>query len=101
MATILLTPLLSVMTQCGSKCFSILNQSPGLLRAVFLQNFTRPNHGPDGTIDPRFAPTAHIFYASGTVDVHDGLPKYETKGGPDGVLLPENFHQKRAAAPTL
>ena len=59
---------------------------------------TRPNHGPDGAIDPRFASTAHIFYASGTVSVKDGLPKFETKGGPDGVLLPDDYHDGRAAS---
>ena len=72
---------------CGSMCFSILNQTPGKLRAVHLQNFTHPNHGPDGAIDARFASTAHIFYRSGTAVVKDGLPKFETKAG--GVRVTE------------
>ena len=76
-------------TKCGSACFSILNQTPTKIRSVFLQNFTHPNHGPDGKIDPRFASTAHIFYASGTICVKDGLPKFEKKAGPDGVRVPE------------
>ena len=74
-------------TLCGSACFSILNQTPTKSRSVFLQNFLHPNHGPDGAIDPRFASTAHIFYNSGTAVVKDGLPKFHSKGGPEGVRV--------------
>ena len=87
----------STFTQTRTQVYSRLNQTPGKLKAVFLQNFTTPNHGPDGKIDPRLATTAstassnpnpspnpnpnpnpypkqaHIFYGSGTVSVKNGL----------------------------
>merc|ERR1712046_370975 len=62
---------------CGGRVYSMLNQVPGGMKAAFLQNFTNPNHGPDGKIDPRFAPQCHIFYGSGTVSFHNNLPKFE------------------------
>eukprot|EP00929_Paragymnodinium_shiwhaense_P025395 TRINITY_DN15367_c0_g1_i2.p1 TRINITY_DN15367_c0_g1~~TRINITY_DN15367_c0_g1_i2.p1 ORF type:complete len:186 (+),score=15.26 TRINITY_DN15367_c0_g1_i2:136-693(+) len=81
---------------CGSRVYSMLNQVPGGMKAVFLQNFTKPNHGADGKIDPRFAPQCHIFYASGTISCYDGLPKFETKRG--GNTLPDDYHDKRRQA---
>jgi len=81
-------------TKCSSACFSILNQTPNKMRAVHLQNFTYPNHGPDGSIDPRFAPTAHIFYSSGTAVVKDGLPKFD-KGAKSSPVSDE----RQEAAP--
>jgi len=45
-------------------------------RAIYVTNFTNPNHGPDGKIHDRFKPTIHIFYTSGTTTVLDGLPKF-------------------------
>jgi len=79
---------------CGSKVYSELNHLKK--RAAFLQNFD--GHGADGKIRVSFKPTFHIFYGSGTIDVKDGLPKYDTLpaalGGSD-KQLPENFHSKR------
>lgn len=62
--------------------------------------FTTPNHGPDGKVsDPKFAPTAHIFYTSGIKDIPDGLPKYvdlpAAFGGSDKTVE-ENYHATRA-----
>ena len=61
---------------CGSKVYSKLNHLGG--KAIFLQNLTRPNHGVDGKIDPRFAMGCHIFYGSGTGCFYDQLDKFET-----------------------
>ena len=44
---------------CGSKVYSRLNHLGCC--AVFLQNFTTPNHGADGEIDPRFKMGCHIY----------------------------------------
>lgn len=55
-------------------CYSVLNHLGS--KAVHLQNMTHPNHGADGKIsDPRFKPSLHIYYGSGTTNVFDGLPK--------------------------
>lgn len=59
--------------------------------------FTTPNHGADGRIsDPRFQPTAHIFYTSGIKDIKDGLPKYVDLpagfGGSDDTVE-EDYHR--------
>ena len=80
-------------THCGSKVYSKLNHLG--CYAVFLQNFTAPNHGADGKIDPRFAMSCHIFYGSGTISFYDALPKYETLPtafGGDGKTLPNDVH---------
>jgi len=65
-------------------------------RAAFLQNFD--GHGPDGKLRNNFKPQFHIFYGSGTVDAHDGLPKFDTLpaalGGSDKKLS-EDFHSSR------
>ena len=54
--------------------YSVLNHLGS--KAVHLQNMTHPNHGADGKIsDPRFQPSLHIYYGSGTTNVFDGLPK--------------------------
>jgi hypothetical protein len=78
---------------CGSKVYSRLNHLGCC--AVFLQNFTTPNHGADGEIDPRFKMGCHIFYGSGTVSFHDKLDKFETLPeafGGDGKTLPNDAH---------
>lgn len=80
---------------CQGKVYSMLNHLGA--KAVFLQNFTTPNHGPDGKIDAKLAPTCHIFYGSGTVSFYDTLPKYETLPtafGGDGVELPNDYHDQ-------
>jgi len=63
---------------------------------VYLNMFTSPNHGPDGKLDPRFKPTGHIFYTSGLVNVHDGLPKFNDLpaafGGSD-KKVDEQYHK--------
>ena len=78
---------------CGSKVYSKLNHLE--CYAVFLQNFTTPNHGADGKIDERFKMGCHIFYGSGTVSFHDKLDKFETLPeafGGDGKILPNDVH---------
>eukprot|EP01065_Artemidia_motanka_P034615 TRINITY_DN4220_c0_g1_i2.p2 TRINITY_DN4220_c0_g1~~TRINITY_DN4220_c0_g1_i2.p2 ORF type:complete len:180 (+),score=54.01 TRINITY_DN4220_c0_g1_i2:59-541(+) len=78
---------------CGGKVYSHLNHLG--CKAVFLQNFTTPNHGADGRIDSRFAPGCHIFYGSGTVCFFDKLEKFETLPkafGGDGKALANNHH---------
>jgi hypothetical protein len=80
-------------SECGSKVYSKLNHLG--CYAVFLQNFTQPNHGSDGKIDPRFKMGCHIFYGSGTISFHDGLAKYNTLPtafGGDGKTLPNDVH---------
>jgi len=80
--------------RCASKIYSQLNHLK--CRAAFLQNFD--GHGPDGKIRSEFKPQFHIFYGSGTIDVHDGLPKYDTLpaalGGSDKQLS-EDYHSTR------
>jgi len=81
---------------CGAKVYSMLNHLG--CKAVFLQNFTNPNHGPDGIIHPAFKPSCHIFYGSGTISSYDGLPKYDTLPeafGGDGHELPNEYHDMR------
>jgi hypothetical protein len=81
---------------CGSKVYSELNHLKH--RAVFLHNID--GHGPDGTIQDVFRPTAHIFYGSGTISVYDGLPKFNTLPkafGGDDAQLPEEVHDSRNA----
>jgi hypothetical protein len=85
---------------CGSKVYSVLNHLG--CQAVHLQNFTKPNHGPDGQCDPRLKPTLHIFAASGLNDVHfyQGLPAYATLPtafGGDGVMVTPNHHAAKGA----
>jgi hypothetical protein len=78
---------------CGGWVYSKLNHLD--CYAVHLQNFTTPNHGADGNIDPRFAMGCHIFYGSGTISFYDKLDKYETLPtafGGDGKTLPDNVH---------
>jgi len=79
---------------CASKIYSSLNHLK--TKAAFLQNFD--GHGPDGKIRNNLRPQFHIFYGSGTVDAHDGLPKYDTLpaalGGSDKQLS-EDFHSSR------
>ena len=78
---------------CGAKVYSKLNHLD--CYAVFLQNFTKPNHGADGKIDPRFKMGCHIFYGSGTISFYDKLEKYETLPtafGGDGKTLPNDYH---------
>jgi len=78
---------------CGGWVYSKLNHLD--CYAVHLQNFTSPNHGADGKIDPRFAMGCHIFYGSGTISFYDKLDKFETLPtafGGDGKTLPDNVH---------
>ena len=82
---------------CGSKVYAELKHLKQ--SAVYNTMFTTPNHGPDGRVSKAWAPTAHIFYTSGIVDVHDGLPKYvklpKAFGG-DDATVPEAYHAAQA-----
>jgi len=79
-------------------CNSKLKISKGPLQMLISTMLTNPNHGANGKIDPRFKPTCHIFYTSGTVSVFDGLPKFvgmpAAFGGRDD-RVPEDYHAKR------
>ncbi len=75
---------------CGSRVLSRLKHLG--CSAVFLSNVdTKATHP-----DPRFLPSAHIFYASGAADVLDDLPKLEgfppSLGGTDGRMLRSDIH---------
>eukprot|EP01137_Pigoraptor_chileana_P012685 Opistho-2@4423 len=81
---------------CSGKVFARLNHLNQW--AVYLDTFLNPNHGPDGKLDPRFKPTAHIFYTSGIIDYKDGLPKFinlPKDFGGSGETVPEDYHSTR------
>jgi len=80
--------------KCGTKVYADLHHLNQ--RAIYLDNFTNPNHGPDGKMHPKFKPTIHIFYTSGLINVIDGLPKFvdlpAAFGGSD-KKIDEHYHK--------
>jgi len=80
--------------KCGTKVFVDLHHLKQ--RAIYLDNFTKPNHGPDGKLHHAFKPTIHIFYTSGIVNVIDGLPKFTQLPGAFGgndQKVDEHYHK--------
>jgi len=79
---------------CGTKVFADLHHLKQ--RAIYVDNFTKPNHGSAGKLHPSFKPTIHIFYTSGIVNVIDGLPKFvglpAAFGGKDDKV-DEHYHK--------
>jgi hypothetical protein len=76
---------------CGTKVLTDLNQLG--CTAVFPSNFSMHEHS---ACDPRFRPSAHIFYPSGVLDSYDELPKLQgfppAFGGSDGRLFRNDYH---------
>jgi hypothetical protein len=83
---------------CSSKVYAHLHHLNH--KAIYLDMFTTPNHGPDGKMAAGFAPTMHIMYTSGNTNVQDGLPKYvdlpAAFGGSDKTV-PDVYHKAPAA----
>lgn len=79
---------------CGSKVYAHLHHLNH--KAIYNDNFTSPNHGPDGKIGSVFAPMLHIYYTSGNTNVLDGLPKFvdlpQAFGG-SGKQVDELYHK--------
>ena len=89
---------------CKTCCATVYNHytlDDGEHNSIFNNMFTTPQHGPDGKIGKEYAPTFHIFYTSGTMNVIDGLPKFAGMpskefaawGTNDAELVPEVYHK--------
>lgn len=79
---------------CGSKVYAHLHHLNH--KAIYNDNFTTPNHGPNGKIGPVFTPGLHIYYTSGNTNVVDGIPKFAdlpAAFGGSGEQVDEVYHK--------